>query len=152
MYHFDTAIDNLIPLHNYISTLLCLPSFTIHHILLHLRKSNTNLNTSRSMGNNRPTPEPIIRITHLPTIRDRAQQCTLTTRAIRGTKHAQIMPVIFARTLIRQALHVRGIVVGFQGLAGCIIPARAMVDAHVDVGVIWVAGWDGGAEEAKVPL
>jgi hypothetical protein len=62
------------------------------------------------------------------------------------------MPVIFAWTLVRQTLHVRGIVLSFQGLAGCIIPARAMVNAHVDVGVVWVAGWDGGAEEAEVPL
>lgn len=104
------------------------------------------------MRNNRPTPESIIRITHLPTVRNRAQQSTLTTRAVRRAKHAQIMPVTFTWTLVRQALHIRGVVLSFQGLTGQIIPARAMVNADVNVGVVGIAGWDGGAEEAEVPL
>jgi hypothetical protein len=62
------------------------------------------------------------------------------------------MPVIFTRALPRQTLHIRGIIVGFQGLTGRVISAIAMVYADVDVGVVWVAGWDGGAEEAEVPL
>lgn len=110
------------------------------------------LNTIRPMRHDRPTPESIIRITHLPTIRNRTQQRTLTPRAILRTKHAQIMPIILNRALPRQTLHVRGIIFSLQCLAGQIIPAVAMKDACVDVGVVGVAGWDGVVEESEVPL
>lgn len=110
------------------------------------------LDTRRSMRHNRPTTEPIIWITHLPTIRNRTQQRTLTTRAIIRTKHAQIMPVLLIRTFPRQTLHVRGIIISLQRLTSRIVPAIAMVDAIVDVGVVRVAGWDGFAEETEVPL
>lgn len=110
------------------------------------------LNTIRPMRHDRPTPESIIRITHLPTIRNRTQQRTLAPGAILRTKHAQIMPVVLTRTLPRQTLHVRGIIFSLQRLAGRIIPAVAMVDACVDVGVVWIAGWDGVVEETEVPL
>lgn len=104
------------------------------------------------MRHDRPTPESIIRITHLPAIRNRTQQRTLTPRAILRTKHAQIMPVILTRALVRQTLHIRGIIFSVQCLAGQIISAVAMKDAGVEVGVVWVAGWDGGVEESEVPL
>jgi hypothetical protein len=104
------------------------------------------------MRYNGPTPEPIIRITHLPAIRNRAQQRSRAARAISRTEHAQIMPVVLTRTLPRYTLHIRGIVIGLQGLTGRIVPAIAVVDTRVEVGVVWVAGWDGRVEEAKVPL
>ena len=116
--------------------------WTSHHLL----------NTIGPMRHDRPTPESIIRITHLPTIRNRTQQRTLTPGAILRTKHAQIMPVILNRALPRQTLHVRGIIFSRQCLAGRIIPAVAMIDACVDVGVVGVAGWDGVVEESEVPL
>ena len=105
------------------------------------------------MRHNRPRNEPIIRIADIPPIGDIPQQTLLATRAIRGRPHAEIMPVALGRTLPRQALDV-GLVVPLrvQRLA---LPVVATVGVHhvqVDVGVVRVAGWDGVAEEAEVPL
>lgn len=109
-------------------------------------------NTSRSMRYNRPSTEPIIRVTNLPTIRNRSQKGTLATRTVRRTEHTQIMPIILTGTLPRYTLHVRGIVVRLQCFASRVVSAIAMVNACVEVRVVWVASRDGGVEEAQVPL
>lgn len=62
------------------------------------------------------------------------------------------MPVVLTRTLPRDTLHIRGIIISLEDLTGRIVPAIAVVDTRVEVGVVWVAGWDGGVEEAEVPL
>lgn len=105
------------------------------------------------MRHNRVRDEPIIRIADIPPIGDVPQETRLATRAIRGRPHAEIMPVTLGRTLPRQALDV-GLVVPLrvQRLALPVVATVVVHHVQVDIGVVRVAGGDGFAEEAEVPL